>query len=153
MTYPEFFVAPMRQELTSLGVRELRTAAEVDAVLGRQLGQPGDQQGPTVMVIVNSVCGCAAGKARPGVAIALKNKTLPDRVVTVFAGADIEATDHARSYFKGYPPSSPSVGLLRDGELVYMLQRHQIEGREAPQIASELTAAFDRHCAKAKVSQ
>ena len=118
MTYPEFFVAPMRQELTSLGVRELRSAAEVDAVLGRQLEQPGDQQGPTVMVIVNSVCGCAAGKARPGVALALSHQTKPDIVATVFAGADIEATDRARSYFAGYPPSSPSIALMRDGKLL-----------------------------------
>jgi putative YphP/YqiW family bacilliredoxin len=144
MPYPEVLIKPMRDELTHLGVQETRTPDQVDAAIK----QPG-----TVMVIVNSVCGCAAGKARPGIAMALKNKTLPDRIVTVFAGADIDATDHARSYFKGYPPSSPSVGLLRDGELVYMLQRHQIEGREAPQIASELTAAFDRHCTKANVSQ
>src|SRR5918992_4626343 len=127
MTYPEFFVAPMRQELTSLGVRELRTAADVDAVLGRQLGQPGDQQGPTVMVVVNSVCGCAAGKARPGVAMALQHNTKPDVVATVFAGADIEATERARSYFAGYEPSSPSIALLKDGQLVYMLERYQIE--------------------------
>ena len=142
MPYPEVLIKPMRDELTQLGVQETRTTEQVDAAI---------QQPGTVMVIVNSVCGCAAGKARPGIAMALKNKTLPDRVVTVFAGADIEATDHARNYFKGVPPSSPSVGLLRDGELVFMLQRHQIEGRDAPQIASELTAAFDRHCAKAKV--
>jgi bacilliredoxin len=142
MPYPEILIKPMRDELTQLGVQETRTPEQVDAAV---------QQPGTVMVIVNSVCGCAAGKARPGIAMALKNKTLPDRVVTVFAGGDIEATDHARGYFKGYPPSSPSVGLLRDGELVFMLQRHQIEGREAPQIASELTAAFDKFCAKAKV--
>jgi putative YphP/YqiW family bacilliredoxin len=142
MPYPEILIKPMRDELTQLGVQETRTPEQVDAAV---------QQPGTVMVIVNSVCGCAAGKARPGIAMALQNKTLPDRIVTVFAGGDIEATDHARSYFKGYPPSSPSVGLLRDGELVYILQRHQIEGREAPQIASELTAAFDRFCTKAKV--
>jgi putative YphP/YqiW family bacilliredoxin len=104
------------------------------------------------MVVVNSVCGCAAGKARPGIAMALQHSVLPDNTVTVFAGGDIEATDRARGYFKGYPPSSPSVGLLRNGELVFMLQRHQIEGREAPQIAQELTGAFDRFCAKEKVS-
>src|SRR4030095_13733176 len=143
MHYPEFLIKPMRDELTQIGVKETRTPEEVDAAVH----QPG-----TVMVIVNSVCGCAAGKARPGIAMALKNKTLPDRMVTVFAGADIDATDHARGYFKGEPPSSPSVGFLRDGELVFMLQRHQIEGREAPQIANELTAAFDRHCTKTKVS-
>ena len=142
MPYPEILIKPMRDELTQLGVQETRTPEQVDAAV---------QQPGTVMVIVNSVCGCAAGKARPGIAMALQNQTLPDRIVTVFAGGDIEATDHARSYFKGYPPSSPSVGLLRDGELVYILQRHQIEGREAPQIASELTAAFDRFCTKAKV--
>ena len=141
MPYPEILIKPMRDELTQLGVQETRTPAQVDEAVK----QPG-----TVMVIVNSVCGCAAGKARPGIAIALKHTRLPDRVVTVFAGADIDATDHARSYFKGYPPSSPSVGILRDGELVYILQRHQIEGREAPQIASELTAAFDRYCAREK---
>ena len=121
MTYPEFFVAPMRQELTSLGVRELRTATDVDAVLGRQLSQPGDQQGPTVMVIVNSVCGCAAGKARPGVAMALQHQTKPEIVATVFAGADIEATERARGYFAGYQPSSPSIALMRDGKLLWML--------------------------------
>jgi putative YphP/YqiW family bacilliredoxin len=141
MPYPEILIKEMRDELTQIGVQETRTPQQVDAAV---------QQPGTVMVIVNSVCGCAAGKARPGIAMALKNQTLPDRMVTVFAGADIEATDHARSYFKGYPPSSPSVGLLRDGELVFMLQRHQIEGRDAPQIASELTAAFDRYCAKTK---
>ena len=146
MTYPEFFVAPMRQELTSLGVRELRTAAEVDAVLGRQLGQPGDQQGPTVMIVVNSVCGCAAGKARPGVALALGHQTRPDIVATVFAGADIDATDRARSYFAGYPPSSPSIALMRDGKLLWMLERRNIEGRNARDIAADLTAAFDQFC-------
>jgi putative YphP/YqiW family bacilliredoxin len=137
MPYPEILIKPMRDELTQLGVVETRTPEQVDEAVK----QPG-----TVMIIVNSVCGCAAGKARPGIAMALKNPNLPDRIVTVFAGADIEATDHARGYFKGYPPSSPSVGLLRDGELVYMLQRHQIEGREAPQIATELTTAFNRFC-------
>jgi putative YphP/YqiW family bacilliredoxin len=142
MPYPEVLIKPMRDELTQIGVQEARTPEAVDAAVN----QPG-----TVMIIVNSVCGCAAGRARPGIALALRNSTLPDRIVTVFAGADIDATDHARAYFKGYPPSSPSVGLLRDGELVYLLQRHQIEGREAPQIASELTAAFDRYCSKEKV--
>lgn len=141
MPYPEILIKPMRDELTDLGVKETRTPEQVDAAVN----QPG-----TVMIVVNSVCGCAAGRARPGIALALRHKVLPDRVVTVFAGADIEATDHARGYFKGYPPSSPSVGLFRDGELVFMLQRHQIEGREAPQIAQELTAAFDRFCTKEK---
>jgi bacilliredoxin len=146
MTYPEYFVAPMRQELTRLGVRELHTVAEVDAVLGRQLGQPGDQQGPTVMVIVNSVCGCAAGKARPGVALALQHANKPDIVATVFAGADIDATDRARSYFTGYPPSSPSIALMRDGKLLWMLERRNIENQNAEMIAADLTAAFDKYC-------
>ena len=136
----------MRQELTRLGVRELKTAADVDAVLGRQLGQPGDQQSPTVMVIVNSVCGCAAGKARPGVALALQHANKPDIVATVFAGADIEATDRARSYFAGYPPSSPSIALLRDGKLLWMLERRNIENQTADTIAETLSAAFDKFC-------
>lgn len=139
MSYPEFFVAPMREELTRLGVEELRTAADVDAAVHDTRG--------TLLVIVNSVCGCAAGKARPGIALALRHPTRPDRVATVFAGADVDATDRARSYLKGYPPSSPSVALLRDGEVVYMLQRSQIENRNADQIAVELTSAFDAHCA------
>ena len=113
MPYPEFFVAPMREELTRLGVRELKTAAEVDEVVRRQPG--------TVMVIVNSVCGCAAGKARPGIALALRHATKPDQVTTVFAGADIEATDRARGYFTGYAPSSPSIALMRNGKLLYMM--------------------------------
>jgi len=153
MTYPEFFVAPMRQELTSLGVRELRTVADVDAVLGRQNTQPGDQQGPTVMVVVNSVCGCAAGKARPGVAMALQHQTKPDVVATVFAGADIEATERARSYFAGYPPSSPSIALMRDGKLLWMLERRNIENQSADMIAQNLTDAFDKYCAPATVSK
>jgi putative YphP/YqiW family bacilliredoxin len=137
MGYPEFFVAPMRLELTRHGVQELRTAAEVDDAVRA----PG-----TLMVVVNSVCGCAAGKARPGVALALQHPTRPDRVATVFAGADIEATDRARGYFTGHLPSSPSVGLLRDGKLVFMLERAHIENRGAEQIADLLTAAFDRFC-------
>jgi len=153
MAYPEFFVAPMRQELTNLGVRELRTAADVDAVLGRQLSQPGDQQGPTVMVIVNSVCGCAAGKARPGVALALGHQTKPDIVATVFAGADIEATDRARGYFTGYAPSSPSIALMRDGKLLWMLERRNIENQTAEMIAQNLTDAFDRYCVPATVQR
>ena len=142
MPYPEVLIKPMRDELTQIGVKETRTPEEVDAAVNA----PG-----TVMVVVNSVCGCAAGKARPGVALALRHKVLPDNVITVFAGGDIDATDRARGYFKGVAPSSPSVGLLRNGELVFMLQRHQIEGREAMQIASELTNAFDRFCVKEKV--
>jgi bacilliredoxin len=139
----------MRQELTRLGVRELKTAADVDAVLGHQLGQPGDQPGPTVMVVVNSVCGCAAGKARPGVALALQHPNKPEIVTTVFAGADVEATDRARSYFTGYPPSSPSIALMRDGKLLWMLERRNIENQTAEMIADNLVAAFEKYCAPA----
>lgn len=142
--YPEFFVAPMRDELTRLGVVEWRTASDVDKGLTETPG--------TVMVVVNSVCGCAAGKARPGVALALQHSAKPDLVATVFAGADVEATEKARSYFTGYPPSSPAVALLQGGKLVYMMERHQIENQEADSIARELTAAFDKHCAKAVAS-
>jgi putative YphP/YqiW family bacilliredoxin len=137
MPYPEQFIVPMRAELTRLGVTELRTAADVD----RAVGADG-----TVMIIVNSVCGCAAGKARPGIALALQHGKRPDLVATVFAGADIEATEKAREYFAPYPPSSPSVGLMRDGKIVYMLQRRDIESRDAASIAAQLTAAFDQHC-------
>jgi putative YphP/YqiW family bacilliredoxin len=137
--YPEFFIAPMREELTRLGVKELRTPDDVDSTV--------QATGETVMVIVNSVCGCAAGKARPGVARALQHGTKPDTVATVFAGADVEATERARSYFVGYPPSSPSIALMRDGKLLYMMERHQIENQEATSIARDLTAAFDKHCA------
>ena len=140
----------MRQELTQLGVRELKTAAEVDAVLG-QRQQPGDQHGPTVMVVVNSVCGCAAGKARPGIALALQHETKPEIVATVFAGADIEATDRARSYFTGYPPSSPSIALMQDGKLLWMLERRNIENQNAEMIAKELTTAFDKFCSPSVV--
>jgi putative YphP/YqiW family bacilliredoxin len=139
----------MRRELTQLGVRELRTAADVDAVLGRQVGQPGGEQGPTVMVIVNSVCGCAAGKARPGIALALQHATKPEVIATVFAGADLEATDRARGYFTGYPPSSPSIALIRGGKLLWMLERRNIENQNAEMIAADLTAAFDKYCAPA----
>src|SRR5258706_14404240 len=134
MPYPEFFVEPMRRELTTLGVDELRTPEQVDAAVAAGPG--------TLMIVVNSVCGCAAGKARPGVALALQHHTRPDRVATVFAGADIEATDRARSYFVGYAPSSPSLALLRDGKLVFMLERAQIENRTAEHIAATPTAAF-----------
>ena len=136
--YPEFLIAPLREELTQLGVQELRTPEQVDAAVSKS---------GTLMIVVNSVCGCAAGKARPGVAMALQHAVKPDVVATVFAGADIEATDRARSYFTGYPPSSPSLGILRDGKLVYMMERHQIEGNSAEGIASALTAAFDKYCA------
>jgi putative YphP/YqiW family bacilliredoxin len=138
MPYPEFFVEPMRQELTRLGVDELRTPDEVDMAVKQTPG--------VLMMVVNSVCGCAAGKARPGIALALRHANRPDRVATVFAGADVEATDRARSYFTGYPPSSPSVGLLRDGKLVFMLERRDIENRTAEQIADVLMSAFDREC-------
>jgi len=138
MPYDERFVAPMRQELTRLGVRELRTPAEVDATLRDARG--------TTLVVVNSICGCAARNARPAVALALEHPRVPDALTTVFAGQDIDATARARSYFTGYGPSSPQIGLLKDGKLVYMLERHQIEGRSAASIAQDLVAAFDAHC-------
>src|SRR5262245_57213732 len=138
MPYPEYLVAPMREDLTRLGVEELRTAQAVDEAVRNTRG--------TLMIVVNSVCGCAAGKARPGVALALRHETTPDRVATCFAGADVEATSRAREYFAGFGPSSPSIGILRDGKLVYMLERFNIENRSAEQIAAELTAAFDRVC-------
>lgn len=128
----------MRGEMSDMGARELRTAAEVDDVVKNSSG--------VVMMVVNSVCGCAAGKARPGIAKALQHTNRPDVVATVFAGADIEATDRARQYFTGYPPSSPSIGLLREGKLIYMMERSQIETRDAAMIAAELTKAFDRFC-------
>ena len=140
MAYPEFFVAPMRKELTDLGVQELRTPAEVDAAVAGTAG--------TLMVVVNSVCGCAAGKARPGIALALRHASRPDVVATVFAGADEAATERARSYFTGYRPSSPSIALLQKGKVVHMLERSQIENRDAHAIAAELTAAFDKFCTK-----
>ena len=137
--YPEFFVAPMREELTRLGIQELRSAEDVD----RAIAAPG-----TTMVVVNSVCGCAAGKARPGIAQAMQHAVKPDQSVTVFAGADLEATARARDHFVGYPPSSPSIALLRDGQLVWMMERRQIEGQAADAIARDLTAAFDQFCAQ-----
>ena len=139
MPYPEFFVAPMREELVSLGVQELRTPADVDAAIA---GTPG-----TLMIVVNSVCGCAAGKARPGLALALRHGVKPDRIASVFAGFDTEATDRARFYLAGYAPSSPSMALFRNGRLAYMLERRQIENRDAPGIAEELRNAFERFCA------
>jgi putative YphP/YqiW family bacilliredoxin len=144
LSYPEFLIAPMREELTRLGVRELRTAAEVDEALTKTPG--------TVMVVVNSVCGCAAGKARPGVALALRHAVKPDLVTTVFAGADVEATARARQYFEGYRPSSPSIALMRDGKLLFMMERWQIENQSADLIAGQLTAAFDRFCAASPVT-
>ncbi|HEX8163863.1 MAG TPA: BrxA/BrxB family bacilliredoxin [Pyrinomonadaceae bacterium] len=144
MPYPEIMIRPMREELTRLGVEETRTPEEVEAAIRETNG--------TVMVVVNSVCGCAAGKARPGIAMALRHATKPDRAITVFAGADIEATERARALFAGYPPSSPSIGLLKDGKLVFMLERSQIEGRDAMSIAQELTRAFDQHCSNSNAA-
>lgn len=144
MPYSELMIRPMREELTRIGVEELRTPEQVDETLSNSEG--------TVMVVVNSICGCAAGKARPGIAQALQHNVRPDKVATVFAGADIEATEKARSYFTGYAPSSPSIALLKDGQLVYMMERREIEGKDASQVASELIQAFDQHCAKAEVT-
>ena len=137
MPYPEPFIAPMRAELTRLGVSELRTPEQVDDAVR----SPG-----TVMIVVNSVCGCAAGKARPGIALALQHARRPALSATVFAGGDVEATDRARQYFAPYPPSSPSIGLLQDGKLVFMMERRDIENRDAAAIAARLSAAFDEHC-------
>jgi putative YphP/YqiW family bacilliredoxin len=137
MPYPEPFIAPMRAELSRLGFQELKTPEQVDDAV---------QSEGTVMIVVNSVCGCAAGKARPGIAMALQNARRPDVVGTVFAGADIEATARARELFAPYPPSSPSVALMRDGKLLFMLERRDIETRDAAAIAASLKAAFDQHC-------
>lgn len=139
MPYPESFIGPMREELTRLGVQELRTTADVDALLA--------EKSKTVMVIVNSMCGCAAGKARPGIALALKHPVKPEVVATVFAGGDIEATDRAREYFTPNPPSSPSIAIMRDGKVLHFVHRHQIENQNAEAIARNLTEAFDRLCA------
>ena len=139
--YDERMVTPMRQELTRLGVEELRTPSEVDAKLRDASG--------TTLVVVNSICGCAARNARPAVAKAIKHESRPDALTTVFAGQDVDAVARARGYFTGYAPSSPQIALLKDGKLVYMLERHQIEGRSSDQIADDLTRAFDKHCAKA----
>jgi putative YphP/YqiW family bacilliredoxin len=139
--YDERIVNPMREELTRLGIEETRTAEQVDAALGEKKG--------TVLLVVNSVCGCAAGNARPAVAEALRDATTrPDRMITVFAGNDREATAKAREYLTGYRPSSPSIALLRDGEVVKMFERHNIEGRPAQEIASDLKQAFDQYCAQ-----
>ncbi|MDQ3698549.1 MAG: BrxA/BrxB family bacilliredoxin [Gemmatimonadota bacterium] len=138
MPYDERFVAPMRQELTRLGVDEMRTPDDVDARLKDAAG--------TTLVVVNSICGCAARNARPAVAMALEHEKTPDALTTVFAGQDLDATERARSFFTGYPPSSPQIALLKEGRLVFMLERHQIEGRSANAIAADLVGAFDRHC-------
>lgn len=144
MSYPEMLIAPMRGELTAIGAKELRTAAQVDEAVKNTSG--------TLMIVVNSVCGCAAGKARPGIAKAMQHATKPDVLATVFAGGDVEATERARGYFTGYAPSSPSIGILRDGKLVYMMERRDIESRSADLIAAELTQAFDRVCKQAQPS-
>jgi putative YphP/YqiW family bacilliredoxin len=141
MPYNPALVAPMRAEVTRLGAKELTTAAEVDAALGDQKG--------SMLVFVNSVCGCAAGNARPALALALGHPVVPQQVVTVFAGQDLEAVSRARQYFGEYQPSSPSMALLRDGEVVHFVHRHQIEGRSPRDIAAHLTAAFDKFCGAA----
>jgi putative YphP/YqiW family bacilliredoxin len=139
--YPEIMIIPMREELTRLGAQELRTADEVDRELKTQRG--------TAMVIVNSICGCAAGRMRPAVRVALQNSSRPERIFTVFAGQDAEATERARSYFVGFKPSSPSIAIFRDGALVHMLERSDIEHRDSADIAAELKRVFDQHCANA----
>ncbi len=139
--FPEEFIQPMREELTSVGFRELRTAAEVDAAL--------QQEKRSVLIVVNSICGCAAGKARPAVAKALTHRVRPEILATVFAGQDREATERARSYFNGYAPSSPSIALLRDGKVAFMLERSNIEGRDSAAIVEDLTNAFDQFCSSA----
>ncbi|HEY0874711.1 MAG TPA: BrxA/BrxB family bacilliredoxin [Vicinamibacterales bacterium] len=138
MAYPESFIGPMRQELTRLGVQELRRPEDVDAFVS--------QKNKTIMIVVNSMCGCAAGKARPGIALALQHPIKPDVVGTVFAGGDVEATERARQYFGAVPPSSPSIAIMRDGELLHFVHRHQIENQNADAIARNLTEAFDRLC-------
>ena len=138
--YPEIMVIPMREELTRAGLEEARTAGEVDSALAR----PG-----TTMVVVNSICGCAAGKMRPGVRMAMQNTQKPDHSITVFAGQDRDATDKARGYFGGHPPTSPAIAILRDGQLVYLMQRSAIESANAPAIAQELSRAFDTYCVNA----
>jgi putative YphP/YqiW family bacilliredoxin len=138
--YPELMVIPMREELVRAGLEETRSAEEVDAAIKR----PG-----TTLLVVNSICGCAAGKMRPGVRLALANSAnAPDHKITVFAGQDREATDRARSYFEGNPPSSPAIAIMRDGKLAYLMQRYVIEQATAQQIAGELIRAFEEHCAK-----
>ena len=138
MRYSPTVVQPMREDLTRIGFEELLTPEEVDTALGAQQG--------SLLVVVNSVCGCSAGSARPGVGLALQHSSVPDRLVTVFAGMELEATDRARSYFEGYAPSSPQIALLKDGRLVHMLERGDIEGHGADEVAASLTAAFDEHC-------
>lgn len=138
MPYPEHLVAPMRAEMTQMGAQELKTTEAVDTALANDRG--------TTLVFVNSVCGCAAGNARPALSLALRNGVKPDRVLTVFAGQDMDATARARQYFADYQPSSPSMALLRDGEVVHFVHRHQIEGRSPQTIAENLVQAFDKFC-------
>ncbi|MBV8052376.1 MAG: BrxA/BrxB family bacilliredoxin [Acidobacteriaceae bacterium] len=138
--YPDLMVVPMREELTRLGVKELRTAEEVDQAVANEPG--------TTMVVVNSICGCAAGRMRPALRMALQGSALPDTMYSVFAGQDLDATERARSYFTGYPPSSPSIAFLRGGKLVHMMQRSDIEHREAVDIAAELKKVFEKFCGK-----
>jgi putative YphP/YqiW family bacilliredoxin len=137
--YPELMVIPMREELSRAGIQEARTAADVDKALA---------ESGTTVVVVNSICGCAAGKMRPGVRLAMQNANLPDHAITVFAGQDREATEKARGYFGGHPPTSPAIAILRDGQLVYLMQRSAIETSTAPAIAQELSRAFDTYCTK-----
>jgi putative YphP/YqiW family bacilliredoxin len=137
-TYDEHFVTPMRRELTEIGFTELRTPEQVDAEVKDGKG--------TTLVVVNSICGCAARNARPAVRVALENPLKPEHLTTVFAGQDLEATERARGYFTGYPPSSPSIALMRDGKLVFMLERWQIEGRPSDEIAHDLVNAFNKYC-------
>ena len=138
MPYPEMMIAPMRQDLVRIGFKELRTPEDVDSVLGS------DKR--TTLLAVNSMCGCAAAMMRPGVYLSLQGDRKPEVLTTVFAGQDMAATDRAREYIAGYPPSSPSVALFKDGELVYFMERHQIEGRYAEEIAADLRAAYEMHC-------
>ena len=142
MPYDPILVQPMREELVRAGVQELRAAADVDAFMANKTG--------TAMIVVNSVCGCAAGQARPGVRLALQHGSKPDRIATVFAGQDVDATAQARGYFSQFPPSSPSIALFKDGEVVHFVPRHAIEGRDALSLANNLAAAFDKHCSGAR---
>ncbi len=138
MPYPEMMVAPMRDDLVRVGFSELRTPQDVDTAIESQEG--------TLLVVVNSICGCAAGSLRPAVAMALQGESRPDALATVFAGQDLEATERAREYFTGYPPSSPSLAIMREGQLIYMMERHEIEGRSPYELADRLQAAFAEHC-------
>ena len=138
MPYPEMMVAPMREDLVRVGFSEMRTPDEVDTLLGSETR--------TTLVAVNSVCGCAAAMMRPAVWMSLQGETKPEVLTTVFAGQDLEATDRTRDYITGYPPSSPSVGLFKDGQLVYFMERHQIEGRNPEDIAADLRTAYEEHC-------